>query len=73
MILNYIWISLILLALIMGLVQALAFGNVGIFSEILNSTFDSAKTGFEWNSGCGCSNVPIRNKNASVNIPTIST
>ena len=47
MILNYIWISLILLALIMGLAQALAFGNVGIFSEILNSTFDSAKTGFE--------------------------
>ena len=43
MILNYIWISLILLAVLMGLVQALAYGNIDIFSAILNSTFDSAK------------------------------
>ena len=47
MILNYIWISLILLAILMGLVQALCFGNVDVFSAILNSTFDNAKTGFE--------------------------
>ncbi|MBQ6723260.1 MAG: hypothetical protein IJQ84_01950 [Paludibacteraceae bacterium] len=51
MILNYIWISLIILAVIMGLVQAICFGNVGIFSDILNSTFDSAKTGFELSIG----------------------
>ena len=51
MILNYIWISLILLAVIMGLVQALCFGNVEIFSDILNSTFDNAKTGFELSLG----------------------
>ena len=51
MILNYIWISLILLAVLMGLVQALCFGNVDIFSAILNSTFDSAKTGFELSIG----------------------
>ena len=51
MILNYIWISLILLAILMGLVQALCFGNVDIFSTILNSTFDSAKTGFELSLG----------------------
>ena len=51
MILNYIWISLILLAVLMGLVQALCFGNVDIFSAILNSTFDSAKTGFELSLG----------------------
>ena len=51
MILNYIWISLILLAVLMGLVQAFCFGNVDIFSAILNSTFDSAKTGFELSLG----------------------
>ena len=47
MILNYIWISLILLAVIMGLVQAVFYGNVDVFSAIINSTFDYAKTGFE--------------------------
>ncbi len=51
MILNYIWIFLILLAVLMGLVQAVAYGNVDIFSTILNSTFDSAKTGFELSLG----------------------
>ena len=51
MILNYIWISLILIAVIMGLVQALCFGNVAVFSDILNSTFASAKTGFELSLG----------------------
>ena len=48
---NYIWISLILIAVLMGLIQALCYGNVDIFSTILNSTFDSAKTGFELSLG----------------------
>jgi spore maturation protein SpmA len=47
MILNYIWISLILLAVITGCVQFFAFGQTDIFSQILNSTFASAKSGFE--------------------------
>ncbi|MCQ2333316.1 MAG: hypothetical protein MJZ88_01740 [Paludibacteraceae bacterium] len=47
MILNYIWIGLILLAVLMGLVQCVFFGQTDIFSAILNSTFSSAKTGFE--------------------------
>ena len=51
MILNYIWISLILLAVIMGIIQAAVFGNVGIFTDIINSTFDNAKTGFELSLG----------------------
>ena len=51
MILNYIWISLILLAVLFGLVQAVFFGQTDIFSEILNSTFSSAKTGFELSLG----------------------
>ncbi len=47
MILNYIWIILILAAVIMGCVQFFAFGDTDIFTEILNSTFSSAKNGFE--------------------------
>lgn len=47
MVLNYIWIGLILLAVIMGCVQFFVFGQSDIFNEILNSTFSSAKNGFE--------------------------
>lgn len=47
MILNYIWIALVLLAVLMGLLQCLMNGDTAIFSDILNSTFDSAKNGFE--------------------------
>lgn len=47
MILNYIWIGLVLIAVIVGIVQFFAFGQTEIFSEILNSTFTSAKSGFE--------------------------
>ncbi len=47
MILNYIWIGLILIAVIVGIVQFFAFGQTDIFTEILNSTFTSAKSGFE--------------------------
>ena len=47
MLLNYIWIGLILLAVVMGCIQFFAIGHVDIFSEILNSTFASAKNGFE--------------------------
>lgn len=51
MILNYIWISLILLAIIIGLIQAVWMGNIEIFSDILNSTFTNAKIGFELSLG----------------------
>lgn len=47
MVLNYIWIGLILLSIVMGCVQFFAFGQSDVFSLILNSTFSSAKTGFE--------------------------
>ena len=47
MVLNYIWLALILVAVAVGIVQAVVFGQVDVFSAILNSTFDSAKTGFE--------------------------
>ena len=47
MVLNYIWIGLILLAMVMGIVQIVFFGQADIFDTILQSTFSSAKTGFE--------------------------
>lgn len=47
MILNYIWIFLILVAVVLGCVQCFLLGNTDIFSDILQSTFSSAKTGFE--------------------------
>lgn len=47
MVLNYIWLALILVAVAVGIVQAVVFEQVDVFSAILNSTFDSAKTGFE--------------------------
>ena len=47
MILNYIWIGFIVIALIVGIIQAVAFGRPDIFNDIINSTFSSATTGFE--------------------------
>ena len=47
MVLNYIWIGLILLAVVMGCVQFFVFGQSEIFNEILSYTFASAKNGFE--------------------------
>lgn len=47
MVLTYIWIGLILLAVIMGCVQFFVFGQSEIFTEILNSTFTSAESGFK--------------------------
>lgn len=47
MVLNYIWIGLILIAFVVGIVQATVFGQADIFNAIVNSTFDSAKSGFE--------------------------
>lgn len=47
MVLNYIWIGLILLAILMGIIQMVFFGNAEIFNDIFQSTFSSAKNGFE--------------------------
>lgn len=47
MILNYIWIGFILIAVLVGIVQFAVFGHADIFNAIVNSTFDSAKSGFE--------------------------
>lgn len=47
MVLNYIWIGLILIAVLFGIVQMVFFGQAEIINDILQSTFSSAKTGFE--------------------------
>lgn len=47
MALNYIWIGFFLIAFVVGLVRLIFFGDAEIFPAMVNSTFDSAKTGFE--------------------------
>ncbi|HNZ61569.1 MAG TPA: nucleoside recognition domain-containing protein [Paludibacteraceae bacterium] len=47
MVLNYIWIGFFLIAFVIACIQLFVFGNVQVFSDMLNSTFDSAKSGFE--------------------------
>ena len=47
MVLNYIWIAFFLLSAVFALVQVLCYGNTGVFSEMINSTFSSSKTAFE--------------------------
>ncbi len=47
MVLNYIWIGLILIGVTVGIIHFVLTGQAGVFSEMLNSTFSSAKTGFE--------------------------
>jgi len=46
MVLNYIWIVFIFAAFVVALVQLVFFGNSQVFTDIMNSTFDSARTGF---------------------------
>ena len=47
MALNYIWIGFFIIAFIVGFCKLLFTGDIGIFTEMMNATFDSAKTGFE--------------------------
>ena len=47
MALNYIWIFFFVVAFVIGLVKLIFLGDVNIFSEMMTSTFDMAKTGFE--------------------------
>ena len=47
MVLNYIWIGFFLVAFVVALIKLIFLGDVGVFTEIMNSTFDTAKLGFE--------------------------
>ncbi|MBK3516249.1 nucleoside recognition domain-containing protein [Carboxylicivirga marina] len=46
MALNYLWIAFFLIAFVVGLVRLIFFGDVDVFPQMMNATFDSAKTGF---------------------------
>lgn len=46
MVLNWIWISFFLIAFAVAVVR-LCMGDASVFTEIMDSTFSSAKTGFE--------------------------
>lgn len=47
MVLNYIWVAFFIIAFIVGLFRLIFLGDVSIFPEMMNSTFEMAKTGFE--------------------------
>lgn len=47
MALNYIWIFFFLIAFVIGLAKLTFMGDTQVFPEMMNATFDMAKTGFE--------------------------
>ena len=47
MVLNYIWIAFFLTAFVVALGKLIFAGDTVVFTDIINATFDSAKTGFE--------------------------
>ncbi len=47
MVLNYIWIGFILIAFVVALCRLFIAGDTEVFNQIITSTFDSAKMGFE--------------------------
>ncbi|UCH80572.1 MAG: spore maturation protein [Nitrospiraceae bacterium] len=47
MVLNYIWVGFFLSAFAIGIVRLVLFHDVEVFSNIIQATFDYAKTGFE--------------------------
>jgi spore maturation protein SpmA len=47
MVLNYIWIAFFLIAFVVGIVKLIFFGDTAIFPEMMGSTFEMAKLGFE--------------------------
>jgi spore maturation protein SpmA len=51
MVLNYIWIAFIVVAFITGLLRLIICGDTSVFPEMMNSTFEMAKTGFELSLG----------------------
>jgi spore maturation protein SpmA len=47
MALNYIWVAFFLIAFVVALIRLIFFGDVDVFPNMVSSTFDMAKTGFE--------------------------
>ena len=51
MVLNYIWIAFFIIAFIVALFRLIFLGDIGVFPDIVNSTFEMSKTGFELSLG----------------------
>ena len=51
MVLNYIWIAFFVLAFLFALGETVFNGNIDIWTKIMTSSFDSAKTAFELSLG----------------------
>ncbi len=47
MALNYIWVAFFLIGFVVALFQLIISGNTQIFTDLVNSIFNNAKTGFE--------------------------
>ena len=47
MVLNYIWIAFFLIAFVVAIGKLVIGGGTAVFTEIINASFASAKTGFE--------------------------
>lgn len=47
MVLNYIWIAFFLIAFVVALGKLVIGGDTAVFTNIINASFESAKTGFE--------------------------
>ena len=47
MVLNYIWVAFFLIALVVGLIRLIFFGDTEVFTAMVNSTFEMARTAFE--------------------------
>jgi len=47
MILNYIWVSFFLIAFVVALIKLVVFNDTTVLPQMLQATFDLAKTGFE--------------------------
>ncbi len=47
MVLNYIWIAFFLIAFVVGLIRLIVFGDTEVFPDMMGSTFEMAKKGFE--------------------------
>ncbi len=51
MVLNYIWVAFFLIAFVVGILKLIFFGDTTVFPDMMGSTFEMAKLGFELSLG----------------------
>lgn len=47
MALNYIWVAFFIIAFVVGICKVIFTGDMNVFTEMMNASFDAAKNGFE--------------------------